>query len=201
MRKKKALTLLLWNKKALHPLHEFEEKRKKLPGGEISTPSLPTPAAITAEKKDLIACGKLSIGEPCSPYTVTKSVVTAEGEVITKEVEIVGRKLSLEVRQKLLHQHSNYMRLMTDQEIKELTREKILQLMSIAHYHASPTMTIDELQEQLAVLQRSRTLAVWHDHSTVLRQGYIYLQCGWFMTQVFTLRSMSTGQHTKVVQQ
>ena len=81
----------------------------------------------------------------------------------------------LELRQKLLHQHLKYMRLMTNEEIKELTREKILQLMSTAHYHASPNATTHELQQQLAVLQRSRTLAVWHDHSTVLRQGYILL--------------------------
>ena len=101
----------------------------------------------------MIACGKLSIGEPCSPYNITKSIVTADGEIITKQVEIVGRKLSLlEVREKLLHQHLKYMRLMTNEELKELMREKILQLMSIAHYHASPNATMDELQQQLAVL-------------------------------------------------
>lgn len=63
--------------------------------------------------------------------------------------------------------------LMTDQEIKELTREKILQLMSTSHHHSSPSVTTDELQQQLAVLQRSRTLAMWHNHSAVLRQVYI----------------------------
>ena len=48
-----------------------------------------------------------TFGEPCSPYTLTKSVVTAEGEVTTQDVKIVGRKVSLlDVRQKLLHQHS-----------------------------------------------------------------------------------------------
>ena len=160
--------------KSVPPPKRIRRRKKKLPGGEISTPSLPTPAAITAERKNLIASGKLSIGEPCSPYSITKSIVTADGEVATKEVEIVGRKLSLvEIRKKLVHQHLKYMRLMTDQEIKKLTREGILQLMSIAHFHAPPSATIDELQQQLAVLQRSRTLAVWHDHSTVLRQGYI----------------------------
>ena len=83
----------------------------------------------------------------------------------------------LEVREKLLHQHLKYMRLMTNEELKELTREKILQLMSTAHYHASPNATTDELQ-QLAVLRRSRTLAVWHDHSTMLRQLRVHFVCG-----------------------
>ena len=161
--------LLLWNKKALHPLYGFAEKGKNylVVKFQHHLYRLQQPLQL---KKRMIARGKLSIREPCSPYINTKSIVTAEGEVTTTQVKIVGRKLSLlEIRQKL---HSKYMRLMTDQQIKELTRE-ILQLMSIAHYHASPTATTDQLQQQLAVLQRSRTLAVWHDHSTVLRQGYI----------------------------
>ena len=91
-----------------------------------------------------------------------------------KEVEIVGRKLSLlELCQKLLNQHQKYMHFMTDQEIIELTRENILQLMSYAHHETSPSATTEELQLQLATLQRSRTLAVWHDHSNVLQQRYI----------------------------
>ena len=74
----------------------------------------------------MIASGKLSIGQPCSPYSLTKSFVTTDGDVKTKQVEIVGRKLSLlELRLKLLNQHQKYMRSMTDQVIKELTRENI----------------------------------------------------------------------------
>ena len=160
--------------KSSPPPPRIRRRKKKLPGGEISTPSLPTPTAITSERKEMIACGKLSIGEPCSPYRLTKSFVTTDGDVKTKQVEIVGRKLSLlELRQKLINQHQKYMRLMTDQEINELTRENILQLMSCAHHETSPSATTEELQLQLATLQRSRTLAVWHDHSNVLQQGYI----------------------------
>ena len=53
--------------------------------------------------------------------------------------------LLLELRQKLLNQHQKYMRLMTDQEIKELTRENILRLMSCAHHKTSSTATTEEL--------------------------------------------------------
>ena len=42
--------------------------------------------------------------------------------------------------------------------------------MSTAHYHSSPSATTDELQQQFAVLQNSRKLAMWHDLSTMLRQ-------------------------------
>ena len=171
---KQGFNVSAMERKSSPPPPRIRRRKKKLPGGEISTPSLPTPTAITSEKKEMIACGKLSIGEPCSPYRLTKSFVRTDGDVKTKQVEIVGRKLLLlELRQKLLNQHQKYMRLMTDQEINELTRENILQLMSCAHHETSPSAITEKLQLQLATLQRSRTLAVWHDHSNVLQQGYI----------------------------
>ena len=145
---------------------------KKLPGGEVSIPSLPPPSVISSEKKEMIATGKLSLGEPCSPHTVFRSTVTSDGEVKTDEVKIIERKLSLlEIRRKLLQRHSKYMRLMTDQEIQQLTRDNIVQLLTLAHHSVSPNETLTELQYQLASLQRTRTLAFWHDHSTVVQQG------------------------------
>lgn len=53
----------------------LRRSKTKLLGGEISIPSLPTKEAIVQEKKSLIASGEHSIGEPCLPYTVTKSIV------------------------------------------------------------------------------------------------------------------------------
>lgn len=91
--KKRGLDVTAMERKSSPPPTRIHRKKKKLPGGEISTPSLPTPAAITAKKQKLIASGKLSIGEPCSPYTITKSIVTADGEVTTKQIEIVGSYL------------------------------------------------------------------------------------------------------------
>ena len=42
------------------------------------------------------ATGKLSItGDPCSPYLLTKSIVTNDGEVETNQVELHGRKIPL----------------------------------------------------------------------------------------------------------
>lgn len=39
--------------------------KKRLPGGEISTPCLPTKGEILDEKKRLVESGELTIGEPC----------------------------------------------------------------------------------------------------------------------------------------
>ncbi len=50
---------------------------------------------LKAEKKKLIESGTLSIGEPCTPYKLTKTVVTNEGNIEIKEVAISGRKIPL----------------------------------------------------------------------------------------------------------
>ncbi len=43
-------------------------------GGEISVPATPSPSSIRMEWLDMIESGLLLIGEPCSPYTVTKYI-------------------------------------------------------------------------------------------------------------------------------
>lgn len=73
----------------------LRHRKKKLPQGEISTPSLPSLSVIANERKHLIETGELSLGEPCTPYTMTKYVVTALGDVETTKVEISGRKIPL----------------------------------------------------------------------------------------------------------
>ena len=166
-------TLALEQKSTVTPVR-IRRSKKRLPQREISIPTLPPPSTITSEIKQFIADGKLTLGEPCSPHTVLRTRVSNEGEVITEEVNLIGRKLSLiEIRRKLLLKHYSYMRLLTTKQIEQLIREKIGKLMTTAHHHASDTATMAELQAQLASLQRTRTLAFWHNHSTVLQQGYI----------------------------
>ena len=166
-------TLALEHKSDPAPIRTRRTK-KKLRGGEISIPSLPPPQFITNEKREMIRNGTLSLGEPCSPYAVKKTVVTNEGEVNIEVVQIVGRKLSLlEIRKKLLKKHTKYMRLMTDQQIHQLTEAETLQLLNQVHCYMPHDTPLSDLRERVAALQRTRTLALWHDHSTVLKQGYI----------------------------
>jgi hypothetical protein len=76
-------------------------RKKKLVGGEISTPCLPTVEEMTKEKH--LESGELSIGEPCTPYTIKKSIATSSGEIELKSIDIYGRKIPLyELRQYLL---------------------------------------------------------------------------------------------------
>ena len=45
--------------------------------------------------------------------------------------------------------------------------------MSDVHHKPNQDSTTEDLRLQLASLQRTRSLAMWHDHSTVLQQGFI----------------------------
>ena len=62
---------------------------------------------------------------------------------------------------------------MTDNDIQKLSREQIIEKMECAHHTLDLDKPLKALQLELAGLQRTRTIAMWHDHSTVLRQGYI----------------------------
>ncbi len=152
----------------------IRRRKKKLPGGEMSVPTLPTLTEIATEKRHLIETGELSIGEPCSPYTITKSVVTAQGNVETRKVQICGRKVPLlDLRKGLLQKHEKYMRLNTDCEIASLDREHLFEIAGTIHHDFPDSASMLTLQSDLAKLQRTRTLPTWHDHSTILQTGYI----------------------------
>ena len=145
----------------------------RLSGREISMPCLPTVATIKEEMKQLILSGDLSIGEPCAPFHLTKSVITSEGNVEIKDVHICGRKLPLcDIRVALLKKQEGYMRLFTNEQIDAMSREEIVSLMSIFHYVPSPNASLEDLQKT-STIQRMCTLAIWHDHSTILNTGYI----------------------------
>ena len=65
------------------------------------------------------------------------------------------------------------MRLLTNEQIKCMTREDIVSFMSTIHYTPAPDASLADLQDTTLSLQRMSMLAMWHDHSTILRTGYI----------------------------
>ena len=84
----------------------IRRRKKKLVGGEISTPCLPTVQKIMEDKQQLIESGELLLGEPCTPYTATKSTVTSTGEIKFETIQIYGRKIPLhDLRKVLLAKH------------------------------------------------------------------------------------------------
>ena len=162
----------LENKKSLPP--RIRSRKRKLPGGEISIPTLPTASTISVTKAQLIESGELSIGEPCSLYILTKSVVGTDGNIVEKVIQVDGRKISLlELRKRFIKQHQEYMRLTTDAELKAQTRPNLIQMANKIHLKFPTSVSVDQLRHHLAHAQRTRTLALWHDHSTILQTGYI----------------------------
>ena len=145
----------------------------KLPGNEISVPSMPTEASLKKDIQNLIDTGELNLGELCAPYILTKSSVNEEGEIVTDTTEVQGRKIELvDIRKALLKRHEKFMRLQSDEEIDSMpsdavkeTLEKLGELKpAIINHHSV-----------LKELQRSCKLVLWHDHSTILRAGYILM--------------------------
>ena len=124
----------------------IRRKKKKLTGGEISTPCLPTKQEITKEKHQLVESGEPSLGEPCTPYTIKKSIATSTGEIEIKSIEIYGRKIPLfELRKWLLVKQEKYM---------------CINMPIYSECRDEPS-------------QCTRHITIWHDHSTILHTGYI----------------------------
>ena len=62
---------------------------------------------------------------------------------------------------------------MTDSDVQKLSREQIIERVERIHHIPDLDKPLEALQLDLAGLQHTRSIAMWHDHSTVLRQGYI----------------------------
>ena len=106
--------------------------------------------------------------------TLTKSIVNNDGNIEIKTIEICGRKIPLiELRQNLLKKHEEYMHLTKTTEIQNMTKEEILAFMKSIDHEVNPGDTHEHLQTKLRDIQHTRTLAIWHDHSTILHTGYI----------------------------
>ena len=183
----------------------IRRSKSKLPGREISMPCLPSQQIITTEKQHLIASGELSIGVPCTPYVLSKSIVNSEGDIEFKTVEINGRKIPLtELRQTLLKKQEIYMRLTTPDEVNKMTREQLLSFMNSVHHKQDSDTPLEKLRTELHIIQQTRTLAIWHDHSTILQTGYI-LFAVWVVydSAVFLTEAeykTKTGKHVDNIQ-
>ena len=53
------------------PDRRLRSQHKRMPGGEVSIPCNPTPKSIKKSWSDMIESGELSLGEPCTPYTLS----------------------------------------------------------------------------------------------------------------------------------
>ncbi len=148
--------------------------KKRLLGGEISSPALPPPSTIKDELKNLMEGGRFLLGEACAPYTLRKSKTKA-GVVEVYDLQVQGRKIALiDLRQKLLERQKKYMRLLSDSDIDKLTTNEAIEVLRVMRCDISNAED-GELRERVRHNQRHRTLVLWHDHGTVLGNGLILI--------------------------
>ena len=139
---------------SVHTTPRIRKRKSRLPGGEISMPCLPTVSAIKEEKRQLILSGELNIGEPCATFHLTKSVITEEGNIDSRSVEINGRKIPLtNLREALLKKQEMYMHLFSNEEIQNMSKEDITACLTMLHHQLIPNASLEELRGALSTLQ------------------------------------------------
>ena len=148
-------------------------KKLRLPGNDISVPVHTAPDTIKQQVDDMIKSGEFMLGEQCNPNTIEK--VTIKNGQIKKDISTVyGRKIPLiDLRRKLLEKHEPYMHLHSDTEIASMSRTDLKQTLRDHNIEFCDMNTDEDLRELLSQAERTRTLGIWHDHSTLLGHGYI----------------------------
>ena len=143
-----------------------------MPGGEISVPCHKTIEKIKVDTEDMLRSGELTLGEPCAPC----KIALIDGRVQKSEHEVHGRKIPLVyIRQKLLQKHEMYMRLHTDAEVENMSRQDLTSVLNLAQVVYDANADDNTLRELLRQFERMRTIGIWHDHSTLLGKGYVMI--------------------------
>ena len=126
------------------PNSRLRARRLRLPGGEISTPVHKSVKGIKDEWNEMINTGKLSLGEPCFPHTLTKFSVH-DGQLRQNDSVIYGRKIPLlELRNKLLQKHIKCMHLHTDEELNTLNKSDLLE-----YFHTHTTSIYHMISQRI----------------------------------------------------
>ena len=145
-------------------------RKLRMPGGQISVPAHRT---VEEDWKRMIELGELTLGEPCYPQTLCKYTIKG-GELQYSETIVYGRKIPLiEVERKLLKKHECLTH--SDEEIACFTKSHLLELYKQHHIQLLSNLSEETLQSTLKQYDRTRSIALWHDHSTILGRGYILL--------------------------
>ncbi len=98
-----------------------------------------------------------------------------DGEVVKASSVVQGRRMPLvDIRQKLLNKHEPYMCILSDDAIASKSMPELKMILQCVH-ESTEGMDEDQLRQRVKQLQRSRTISFWHDHSSILGQGYILM--------------------------
>ena len=158
-------------------------RKLRMPGGDISVPTHSTVEQIKDSCGQMIADGTLTLGEPCHPHLMVR--YTTSGGALTRREEMTyGRKIPLIIiRKKWLEKHEKLMHLHTDEEIERMDKNELLQFFHNHNIQLPDTLIEENLRETLSQKERTRTLGMWHDHSTILGHGYVLITVRVFKTE------------------
>ena len=147
--------------------------KKRLPRCDVSIPANPPVSIIDKEIESMISSGRFTLGEECAPYTLIK-YVPKDGKISREEIVIKARKIPLhEIRKRLLRKQCKYMRLTPTAVIMNMTDSQLTDRLKTIGYPLCDGMSHQQLSEALSSCERSRSLAMWHDHATILKRGVI----------------------------
>ncbi|CAC5365492.1 unnamed protein product [Mytilus coruscus] len=161
--------------------------------------SLPTPRTGKAIKEDVkrkLQSGELYIGVKIAEKTKITTVISPEGELISKTIQLFARKMPLTyIREQSLKDqlHQGLFKYTSDEEYDkmdlQLVKDKLFKLGLTSHESADQTRSL------LKSTERTRKLKIWHDHSDILNHSYIcftvsflYDEANFYTDQEFKLK-------------
>ena len=149
-------------------------RKLKMTGG-VSVPTHSTVTQIKEDFSNMIQDGTLTLGEPCHPHTLVR-YSTSGGTLTRTEVVCYGRKIPLTtIREKLIKKHEELMHLHSNEEIEQMDKHELEQLFEARNMQLPDIQSEDNLRMELIKNERTRTLGVWHDHSSILGHGYVLI--------------------------
>ena len=154
----------------------LRRKKIKLSSG-ISMPYERTNDEVLKQLKEKIKAGLYTMGEVIVPQKFQKLSINKDGEAEIVDVVVSGRKYPLlHMCHQMLKDHDKYLRLFSDKEYNELSKEKIkTELMRINEYESAKNLTTVQQLDILKAFQRTRNLMLWHDTSTISDHSYLLM--------------------------
>ena len=140
--------------------------------GRISYPCPPALEEVNDHIKQMLAEGKLNIRQPCVPITLERYMPDGNIEV----TQVHGNKIPMnEIRQKLLNKQLKNMRLNKDENINNIPTSEIKSVLNKHTNIDTKSLTRSELESSFKILERTRNLVMWHDHSTLRSYGLLLI--------------------------
>ena len=162
----------------------------------MAVPVPPNKRRLVDIDRSLVQSGVLNEGIPCIPITLVRY---NKGERV--ETVAQSRKFPLfDIQNGLLKAHEKCMRLHTDVEIKAMSKEYILGVLRKgAGYFMNQfeNLSLEELKHLLSKYERTRTIWIWHDHSSLASHGILAIMVGVMYDPIVFMTENEIGKNVE----